>query len=56
MVDGSVIGPRAVIEAGAKVIDSVVWADARIQADADLTRCIVCSGNPVSGPHHNEDL
>jgi len=56
IVDGSVVGPGAVIEAGAKVIDSVVWADARIQADADLTRCIVCSGSPVSGRHHNEDL
>jgi len=56
IVDGSVIGPGAVVEAGAKVIDSVVWADARITSDADLTRCIVCSVDPVSGHHHNEDL
>jgi NDP-sugar pyrophosphorylase family protein len=56
VVEGSVVGPGTVIEAGARVVDSVVWANARIDADADLTRCIVCSGDPVSGRHENEDL
>lgn len=56
IVDGSVVGPGAVIEAGARVVDSVVWANGRVLADADLTRCIVCSGEPVFGRHLNEDL
>lgn len=56
VVERSVVGPGAVIEAGARVVDSVIWAKGRISSSADLTRCIVCSEAPVSGRHENEDL
>jgi len=52
----SVIGPGAVIESGATVRESVVWPNAKITRSANLTRCIVCSTNPVAGVHFNADL
>lgn len=56
VVVSSVIGPDAVVPAGAVVRDSVVWPGSRLTGDADLHRCIVFSGDPVSGGHHDEDL
>ncbi len=55
-VTRSVIGPDAVIEAGAVVRDSVIWAGGRIAADAVLDRCIVFSEHPVSGIYEDADL
>ena len=52
----SVIGPGAVIEAGAVIRHSVVWPDCRISAGAELKGCIVFSGSPISGLHHDSDL
>ena len=56
VVVSSVIGPDAVVPAGAVVRDSVLWPGSRLNGDADLERCIVFSGDPVSGGHHDEDL
>ena len=56
VVVSSVIGPDAVVPAGAVVRDSVLWPGSRLTGDADLQRCIVFSGDPVSGGHHDEDL
>ncbi len=56
VVVSSVIGPDAVVPAGAVVRDSVLWPGSRLTGDADLERCIVFSGDPVSGGHHDEDL
>jgi NDP-sugar pyrophosphorylase family protein len=52
----SVVGPGAMVESGAVVRDSVVWPNAKIVRGADLTRCIVCSGDPVAGIHSDADL
>ena len=52
----SVIGPGAVVESGAVVRDSVVWPNAKIARGADLTRCIVCSADPIAGIHSDADL
>jgi ADP-glucose pyrophosphorylase len=56
VVVSSVIGPDAVVPAGAVVRDSVVWPGSRLTGDADLHRCIVFSGVPVSGRQNDEDL
>lgn len=48
-VTHSVIGPRAVIEEGAVVTDSVVLDGARIGPGVHLTNCIVAIGADVSG-------
>lgn len=56
VVVSSVIGPDAVVHAGAVVRDSVLWPGTCITDDADLHRCIVFSGVPVSGRHNDEDL
>lgn len=55
-IEGSVVGEGAVIGAGAEVIDSVIWAGARVLPGARLERCIVCSGTPVGGHHVDEDM
>jgi mannose-1-phosphate guanylyltransferase len=55
-VERSVIGPGAHIQSGAVVRNSVVWADAEISSSALLERCIICTTDPVSGTHRDEDL
>ena len=55
-VVNSCVGSGTVIEAGAMVRDSVVWADNRIARDAVLDRCIVYSGHAVHGTHRDADL
>ena len=55
-IERSVVGARAVIGEGAEVIDSVIWPGAQILPGAKLEKCIVCSGQPVSGTHLNKDL
>ena len=52
----SVVGPGAMVESGAVVRHSVVWPNAKIARGADLTRCIVCSADPVAGFHSDADL
>jgi mannose-1-phosphate guanylyltransferase len=56
VVERSVVGPGATISAGAIVRDSVVWPNATVHGDARLDRCIVYSGQPVSGTHVNADV
>jgi NDP-sugar pyrophosphorylase family protein len=56
IVENSVIGPGAVIASGTIVRNSVIWPGGRILSPANLDRCIVCSGNPVTGSHQNADL
>ncbi len=55
-VTRSVIGPDAVVEAGAVIRDSVIWAGGRVAADAVLDRCIVFSKNIVTGIYQDADL
>lgn len=55
-VEHSVIGPGAHIRSGAVVRNSVVWADSEITGTAVLDRCIICTTDPVSGNHCDEDL
>jgi NDP-sugar pyrophosphorylase family protein len=45
---GAVIEPGADVDPAARLADSVVWADARVEAGTDLTRCIVAG--PVTVP------
>lgn len=52
----NVIGPGAVVEAGARLRDCIVWPGARISADADLERCIVRRGITAQGTHRDADL
>ncbi len=52
----NVIGPRAVVEAGARLRDSLLWPDSRATATARLHRVIVRSHITASGEHHDEDL
>ncbi len=55
-VERSTVGPGCVIEAGAVVKDSVLWANTHILSAAHLRRCIVYSSTPVTGSHENADL
>lgn len=52
----NVIGPDAVVEAGARLEDCVVWPQARVTGSADLRRCVVRSGITASGCHQSADL
>lgn len=56
VVENSVIGPRAIVPAGAMVRNSVLWADAVLAPEADLDGCTVCSQEIVSGKHEGADL
>ncbi len=56
MIENSVIGAGAMIERGAVVKDSVVWAGRRVLADAHISGCVVCSEIPVTGKHIGADL
>lgn len=56
VVEHSVVGPHAVVEGGAVVRNSVLWPGARVSSGAELDRCILCSTDPVSGSHRDEDL
>ncbi len=52
----NVIGPGAVVEAGARLHDSLLWPNARAAASARLHRSIVRSGITASGEHVDADL
>jgi NDP-sugar pyrophosphorylase family protein len=52
----NVIGPGALVEAGARLRDCLVWPGARISAEADLERCIVRRGITAQGTHRDTDL
>jgi mannose-1-phosphate guanylyltransferase/mannose-1-phosphate guanylyltransferase/phosphomannomutase len=52
----NIIGPHAVVEAGAVLRDSLLWPHAHVQAGAHLTRTIVRSRITASGRHENADL
>jgi NDP-sugar pyrophosphorylase family protein len=50
------IAPDAVLEAGARIEDSIIWSGARVTADARLTRCVVRSGMRASGTAADADF
>lgn len=52
----NVIGPGAVVEAGAVLEDCLLWPGARVTAGARLSRCIVRSGIAARGIHQDADL
>jgi NDP-sugar pyrophosphorylase family protein len=56
VVVSSVIGPDAIVPAGAVIRNSVLWPGTCLTSDADLHRCIVFSEVPVSGRHNDKDL
>jgi mannose-1-phosphate guanylyltransferase len=56
VIERSWIGAGAVVGAGAVIRDSVLWPHARVNAAADLQRCIVFSDQAVEGCHANADL
>lgn len=52
----NVIGPHAIVEAGARLHDSLLWPHARAASSARLDRAIVRSHITASGHHVGEDL
>jgi glucose-1-phosphate adenylyltransferase len=40
-VTGSIVGPGVFVDRGARVVDSILFPDARVGADARLERCVV---------------
>lgn len=56
LLENSVVGPGAVIEAGATVKNSVIWPGGKVLAGAFLDQCIVFSASPASGTHQNQNL
>ncbi|MEN3939882.1 sugar phosphate nucleotidyltransferase [Prosthecobacter sp. SYSU 5D2] len=52
----NVIGDRAVVEAGARLEDCILWPGATVAAEADLRRCIIRSGIRAEGQHTDMDL
>lgn len=52
----NVIGPGAVVEAGAVLEDCLLWPEARVTNGAQLSRCIVRRGITVQESHQNADL
>lgn len=52
----NVIGAEAVIDAGARLENCILWPGAHITSDADLKNCIIRSGITASGQHESVDL
>lgn len=52
----NVIGPDAIIEAGAQLEDCILWPGARVTSGSDLKRCIVRSHITATGSHDLVDL
>lgn len=52
----NIIGPEAVVEAGAVLQDCVLWPGARATGTAQLKRCIVRTGIMAAGLHEGADL
>ena len=52
----NVIGAEAVIAASAQLEDSIVWPGGRVQAGAELKRCIVRSGITAGGSAEDVDF
>ena len=52
----NIIGPHALVEAGAILQDSLLWPHAHVETGARLTRTIVRSHITASGAHQNADL
>ena len=50
------IAPSAKIGQGAKLCDCIVWENAEVLPDADLTRCVVTDGAVASGTHVDRDF
>lgn len=56
LIGHNIIGPHAIVEAGAILENSLLWPHAYIKAGARLNRTIVRSHITASGPHENADL
>ena len=56
ILGASCLGANAQVGDGAVVEHTVVWPGASVEAGACLKRCVVRSGERVSGAHQNEDL
>lgn len=55
-IERSVVGPEAIVEAGAVVRDSVIWPGGHVKGDAVLERCVVFSADRIEGCHQDRDL
>ena len=49
--DHTVVGKRAIVEAGATVRNSILWDDAVVKSGTTLENCIVGEGVTVSSSH-----
>jgi mannose-1-phosphate guanylyltransferase/mannose-1-phosphate guanylyltransferase/phosphomannomutase len=56
LIGQNIIGPHAIVEAGAVLQDSLLWPHAYVQAGTRLTRTIVRSHITAAGSHENADL
>jgi mannose-1-phosphate guanylyltransferase len=52
----NIIGPGAVVEAGARLKDCILWPEAQVTGGSDLTRCIIRSSIKSAGTHDGADL
>ena len=50
------VGPGAVVGAGAKVKDSVLWENSTVESSAEIDRCIVRDGSCATGQIYSTDL
>lgn len=57
-VDGcSVVGERCVVGDGVRLIQSVLWAGAQVEAGSVVDRCVLTGKHPpVSGSHRDQDM
>jgi mannose-1-phosphate guanylyltransferase len=56
LTGANIIGPGAVVEAGAIIEDCILWPGATVAGSARLRHCIVRSGIQASGEHQDADL
>jgi mannose-1-phosphate guanylyltransferase len=55
-IENSWVGAGCLVEDGALIKDSILWAGTQVLQDVQLTNCIVHSTSPVSGVHQDADL
>ncbi len=53
-IRNSSIETGAVVEENCRVVNSIMWEDSRLSANAEIFNCIVGRGVSVSGSHENE--
>lgn len=54
--DKSFVGRHAVIGQGARISNSLIWPNARVETNAALTNCIVRSGQSASGTLQDKNI